>query len=94
MHASTMSTEELEKLETDVFDFFDRFKSVRVTKVAAESHFKKLGYTLTRPIFDTLQVYGVVERCDDEDSRRRYPFPSKNGSWSISEDGSTLIPSA
>ena len=89
MHESTMTQDELSTLKQQVFSFFRDKKTERVKLTDAAAHFESLGHALTRPIEHTLQVYGVVERPDD-DHRRRWPFPPTEGAWGL-EDG-FLVP--
>lgn len=91
MHASTMTSEDLDKLERDVFQFHADNSDIEVKLTEAAKHFKDAGHTLTRPIERTLQVYGVVER-DDGDTRSKYPFPVADKFWTISKDGKSLCP--
>ncbi len=92
MHESTMTESELEKLERDVFQFHTDNSGKQVVLDDAAKHFKNIGYTLTRPIEHTLQVYGVVER-DNDDPQAKYPYRMTDKFWTISEDEKSLCPS-
>lgn len=92
MHESTMTSEDLEKVERDVFQFHTDNSDTKVSLDDAAKHFKDAGYALTRPISHTLQVYGVVER-DGGDTRSKYPYRMTDKFWTISEDGKSLCPS-
>lgn len=84
-----MTDEQLKKLESYIFEFFEANKHKSLNVKDVEAHIKSLGYEPTRPILDTLKVYGVAKR--DITKGRKYLFPEKKDAWSVSVDDQ-LIP--
>lgn len=67
-----MTAQQQRKLESQVLAFFHARRGETVSSSAAAQYFREMGYTLTRPIIETLQVFGVAQRPERPDLRWHY----------------------
>ncbi len=88
MHESLMTPAEVSELDYQILAFFTRRKGIDVALGEAQAHLLALGHTLTRPVVQTLQAHGVVERPSDQGSR--WTRPMQPDAWRL--DGQWLRP--
>lgn len=89
MHESVMSEEQLTNLKADIDAFFEKHRGKVVPIGAANDYFNSRQWSLTRPIWHTLQVYGCVVRPTDGVTQR---FPMRARAWMYDHERDELRP--